>query len=136
MRYDETEHERAVRLRHLRQPIGGLFEIQHDAPSAPSPASEAAADALTHTKRGKNTRAIQLLHVLACIASKEAGKTIDEIDLETGLGSGSICARISDLRAHGYIDTSATIFRKTRRGKNAAVNFATVKGRERLKVAA
>jgi hypothetical protein len=127
--FDESEH---MRTRPVSAPIGGLFEICHPAPSVPSPASESAADALTLTRRGKDRRALQLLHVLECIGSKEAGKTIDEIDLETGLGSGSVCARISDLRTMGYIDTSATIARKTRRGKNAAVNFITVKGRARL----
>ena len=133
MRYDdEPEHERAMRLRRNAQPIGGLFEIQHPAPSAPTPASESAADALTFTRRGKDRRALQLLQVLECIGSKEAGKTIDELDAETGFGSGSVCARISDLRSAGYIDTSTTIFRKTRRGKNAAVNFITAKGRARL----
>ena len=116
--------------------LPGLFEIQHPAPSQPSPASEAVADALPMTRRGKDKRALQLLRVLECIAEKEAGKTIDEIDVELGIGSGSACARIDDLRVMGYIDTSTVIFRKTRRGRNAAVQFVTPKGRERLKAAA
>ena len=132
---DEAEEMRR-KTRPVMAPIGGLFEIQHPAPSQPAPASEAAADSLTMTRRGKDRRATQLLRVLALIGSRESGYTIDEIDYETGLGSGSICARIDDLRTMGYIDTSETIKRKTRRQFPASVQFITTKGRERLKVAA
>lgn len=136
MRYDESEHERAVRLRNLNTPIGGLFAVQHPAPSVPSPASESAADALTHTRKGKDRRATQLHRVLSLIASRESGYTIDEIDAETNLGTGALCARVDDLRTMGWIDTSATIMRKTRRGRSAAVHFATPSGRAKLLVAA
>lgn len=132
------EAEDMIRRAHEAKnaPLPGLFEIQHPAPSVPSAASEAAADHLTFSRRGKDKRALQSLRVLELIASRESGYTIDEIDQALNIGSGSVCARIDDLRSMGYIDTSTKVFRKTRRGRNAAVQFATVKGRERLKVAA
>ena len=116
--------------------LPGLFEIQHPAPSQPSLASEQAADSLTHTRKGKERRATQLHRVLALIASRESGFTIDEIDAETNMGTGALCARVDDLRTMGWIDTSGTIMRKTRRGKNASVHFATPAGRRRLEAAA
>jgi hypothetical protein len=134
--YDEAE-DMARRARERKAaPTTGLFEVRFPAPSGPAPASEAAADHLTMTRRGKDKRARQALRVLELIASRESGFTIDEIDSALNIGSGSACARIDDLRTMGYIDTSTTVFRKTRRGRNAAVQFATIKGRARLKEAA
>lgn len=137
MAIDEAEEMRRRDLARRRNTpeLGGLFEIQHPAPSVPSPASEHAADALTFTEKGRNRRAKQLLQVLEIIGSRESGYTGDEIDAALGLGSGSICARIDDLRGMGYIDTSETIKRKTRRQFPAAVQFITPKGRERLREA-
>ena len=133
---DEVEQANYAANQKKAAPIGGLFEIQFPAPSVPSSSSEAAADRLTHTQRGIYRRAKQLLRVLEVIASRESGYSLDELDGETSLGTGALCARIDDLRTAGLIDTSETIRRKTRRGVMAKVHFVTPAGRARLKAAA
>lgn len=136
MRYDRTDETEAMIQRAnaaKSAPLPGLFEIQHPAPSQPAPASEHAADALTFTEKGRNRRAKQLLTILALIGSRDCGYTGDEIDAVTNAGSGSITARVDDLRTMQYIVTRHDISRKTRRGKPAAVQMITDKGRDRLK---
>ena len=102
--------------------------IEWPAPSQPSATSEAAADAIT-TPTGKARREAKLVRLLQLIASRESGYTIDELDAETQLGTGTICPRIDELRLAGFIDTSETVTRPTRRKREAAVHFATIKGR-------
>lgn len=105
------------------------------APSVPSPNSEAAADKV-ETPAGRKRAAIARMRLLSIIASTERGATSDELDAITKMGSGTICPRIAELRAAGFIDTSETIDRPTRRGGSASVHFATAKGRARLVEAA
>ena len=135
MRYDENEYERAVRLRRLNQPIGGLFEIQHPAPSVSNASSEAAADRLQFTRAGRASRASQNLQLLRLICSRESGYTRDELDAVTGYGAPSICARVKFDLIPMYI-VESTESRKTRKGMNAKVLVATAFGRKRVAEAA
>jgi hypothetical protein len=134
---DEAEELRRRELvaRKNAPPLGGLFEIQHPAPSVPNAASETAADRLQFTKAGRASRASQNLQLLRLICSRDSGYTRDELDAETGYGAPSICARVKwDLMPLYVMEADA--FRKTRKGINAKVLLPTDAGRKRIAGAA
>ena len=105
------------------------------APSVPSPTSEAAADAF-ETPAGRQRAAIVRMRMLRIIGSSERGATSDELGATMQIGSGTVCPRVTELRAAGLIDTSEEIRRPTRTGKSAAVHFITPAGRQKLEAAA
>jgi hypothetical protein len=100
--------------------------IEYQAPSVPSPTSELASDRVM-TREGRKRRETRGQEILALIVDR-GGCTSDEIDADTGFGSGTICSQIDGLRTTGYILTSKTDRRDTRRGSPAAVHYATDKG--------
>ena len=125
---DETEE--LIRREHAakrpQEPFG-LFAIQHPAPSAPRETSENAADAL-QTPSGRIKRETVARRILGLIASREAGYSSPEIE-EAGYYTGTVCARVDDLRFLGLIETSETIRRRSKRGHDASVHFVLAKGR-------
>jgi hypothetical protein len=107
-----------------------LFDIAWPAPVVPVDTSEAAADALTHTEQGRARRRATQMVVLELVG-RSGGATIDEVDEITEYGTGTICPRVDELRAAGWIETTAAK-RLTRKGSAARVHVITKLGRDVL----
>lgn len=118
---------RAGELPLFAQPVS-VAQVQFDAPSAPTPSSEAAADALS-TPSGKARRQSQNRRLLALLAARESGYTREELAEASGIPINVICARVHDCAAMGWLDKSSEITRLTKTGSKASVLFITSQGR-------
>ncbi len=131
--HDEAE---ASRLKAPNLGTSGLdmfsTGIAWPAPSAPTPTSEAAADRLTHTTKGRAKRERDLVTLLTLIASRESGYTRQELADESNIPLQTVCARVGyDLGPRGFIDAASTIKRDGRQ-----VLFVAQLGRDFLRRAA
>lgn len=128
--FDESEHMRAT-----HQPMAepDLFSqpatgIAWPAPSVRNDASEAAADELTHTPKGRARREHQLVTLLETLAKYVGGLTRHELAHLTGISLQTVCARVGfDLGPRGFADVESTL----RRDKRQVV-FISEKGRSWL----